>query len=165
MWWSGKADQPLPFAAFLPGAEQVWVWRDSDVFPSQRIHADGFFEAVFPNEAQVFRYRLRARYGEGNEVEFEDPYRFPPTLSEFDLYLLGEGTHHKSYEKLGAHLTEVEGVPGVAFAVWAPNAQRVSVVGNFNNWNGRRHPMRVRGRQRYLGAVCSGPHGGRSLQV
>jgi 1,4-alpha-glucan branching enzyme len=131
--------------AYLPGAEQLWVLRESEVIPAQLIHADGFFEAVFPNQAQAFRYRLRANYGDGNEVEFEDPYRFPPTLSEFDLYLLGEGTHHKSYEKLGAHLTEVEGVPGVAFAVWAPNAQRVSVVGNFNNWNGRRHPMRVRG--------------------
>jgi 1,4-alpha-glucan branching enzyme len=131
--------------AYLPGAKEVWVLRESEAFPAQLIHADGFFEAVFPNQAQAFRYRLRANYGDGNEVEFEDPYRFPPTLSEFDLYLLGEGTHHKSYEKLGAHLTEVEGVPGVAFAVWAPNAQRVSVVGNFNNWNGRRHPMRVRG--------------------
>jgi len=131
--------------AYLPGAKEVWVLRESEAFPAQLIHADGFFEAVFPNQAQAFRYRLRANYGDGNEVEFEDPYRFPPTLSEFDLYLLGEGTHHKSYEKLGAHLTEVEGVQGVAFAVWAPNAQRVSVVGNFNNWNGRRHPMRVRG--------------------
>lgn len=131
--------------AYLPGAEQLWVLRESEVIPAQLIHADGFFEAVFPGEAQTFPYRLRANYGDGNEVEFEDPYRFPPTLSEFDLYLLGEGTHHKSYEKLGAHLTEVEGVPGVGFAVWAPNAQRVSVVGNFNNWNGRRHPMRVRG--------------------
>jgi 1,4-alpha-glucan branching enzyme len=121
------------------------VCRDSGVFASHCIHADGFFEAVFPNETQVFRYRLRARYGEGNEPEFEDPYRFPPTLSDFDLYLLGEGTHYKSYEKLGAHVMELEGVRGVAFAVWAPNAQRVSVVGNFNNWNGRRHPMRARG--------------------
>ena len=141
--WEGKP--AVAVRCYLPGAEQVWVCRDSGVFPSQRIHADGFFEAVFPNETQVFRYRLRARYGEGNEPEFEDPYRFPPTLSDFDLYLLGEGKHYKSYEKLGAHLMEVEGVPGVAFAVWAPNAQRVSVVGNFNNWDGRRHPMRVRG--------------------
>jgi 1,4-alpha-glucan branching enzyme len=131
--------------AYLPGAKEVWVLRESEAFPAQPIHADGFFEAVFRNDAEVFHYRLRANYGDGNEVELEDPYRFPPTLSEFDLYLLGEGTHHKSYEKLGAHLMEVEGVRGVAFAVWAPNAQRASVVGNFNNWNGRRHPMRVRG--------------------
>ena len=141
--WEGKP--AVAIRCYLPGAEQVWVCRDSGVFPSQRIHADGFFEAVFPNERQVFRYRLRARYGEGNEPEFEDPYRFPPTLSDFDLYLLGEGKHYKSYEKLGAHVMDVEGVRGVAFAVWAPNARRVSVVGNFNNWDGHRHPMRVRG--------------------
>lgn len=141
--WEGKP--AVAVRAYLPGAEQVWVLRDSGVFPSQRIHVDGFFEAVFPNETQVFRYRLRARYGEGNEPVFEDPYSFPPILPDFDLYLLGEGTHYKSYEKLGAHVTDVEGVRGVAFAVWAPNAERVSVVGNFNDWDGHRHPMRVRG--------------------
>ncbi len=80
-----------------------------------------------------------------NEVELEDPYRFPPVLSDYDLYLLGEGNHLKMYDKLGAHPTEMEGVAGVAFAVWAPNAQRVSVVGDFNFWDGRRHAMRVRG--------------------
>jgi 1,4-alpha-glucan branching enzyme len=139
-------DKPVvAIRCFLPGAEQVWVLRDSGVFLSQRIHEDGFFEAVFPNETQIFRYRLRARYGEDNEPEFEDPYRFSPVLSDFDLYLLGEGKHYKSYEKLGAHVMELEGIPGVAFAVWAPNARRVSVVGNFNNWDGHRHPMRVRG--------------------
>ncbi len=139
-------DKPVvAIRCFLPGAEQVWVLRDSGVFLSQRIHEDGFFEAVFPNETQIFRYRLRARYGEDDEPEFEDPYRFSPVLSDFDLYLLGEGKHYKSYEKLGAHVMELEGIPGVAFAVWAPNARRVSVVGNFNNWDGHRHPMRVRG--------------------
>jgi len=141
--WEGKP--AVAIRCFLPGAEQVWVCRDSGVFPSNRVHTDGFFEAVFPSETQVFRYRLRARYGEGNAPEFEDPYRFPPTLSDFDLYLLGEGTHYKSYQRLGAHVMELEGVRGVGFAVWAPNAQRVSVVGNFNNWDGRRHLMRVRG--------------------
>jgi 1,4-alpha-glucan branching enzyme len=141
--WEGKP--AVAIRAFLPGAERVWVRRDSGIFRAQCIHADGFFEAVFPNQAEVFPYRLRARYGAGNAPEFEDPYRFPPVLSEFDLYLLGEGTHHKSYEKLGAHLMEVEGVRGVAFAVWAPNARRVSVVGNFNNWDGRSHPLRSRG--------------------
>ena len=113
--WEGKP--AVAIRCYLPGAKQVWVCRDSGVFPLQRIHADGFFEAAFPNEAQVFRYRLRARYGEGNEIEFEDPYRFPPILPDFDLYLLGEGTHYKSYEKLGAHVMDVEGVRGVTFAV------------------------------------------------
>src|SRR5712664_1136481 len=85
-----------------------------------------------------------ARYGE-RQVEIEDPYRFPPILSDFDLYLLGEGTHTHLYEKLGAHPMVLDEVSGVAFAVFTPNAQRVSVVGDFNSWDGRRHPMRVRG--------------------
>jgi FAD/FMN-containing dehydrogenase len=85
-----------------------------------------------------------ARYGE-RQVEIEDPYRFPPILSDLDLYLLGEGAHMHLYEKLGAHPMALDGVEGVAFAVFAPAAQRVSVVGDFNLWDGRRHAMRVRG--------------------
>jgi len=132
--------------AFLPRAARAWVVRGQDersVFPLERIHADGFFEAVFPGETQIFPYRLRVE--DAGRHDFEDPYRFPPVLSDFDLHLIGEGTHCKKYEKLGAHLTEVNGVRGVVFAVWAPNARRVSVVGDFNIWDGRRHPMRVRG--------------------
>ncbi len=132
--------------AFLPRTQNAWVLRgpgSNDAVPMRRIHADGFFEAIFPNEQAIFSYRLRTDYG--GLHEFEDPYRFPPVLSDYDLYLLGEGTHYKTYEKLGAHLTEIAGVRGVAFAVWAPNAKRVSVVGNFNQWDGREHPLRVRG--------------------
>jgi 1,4-alpha-glucan branching enzyme len=90
------------------------------------------------------RYRLRVRYG-ANVVEMEDAYRFPPVLSDFDLYLLGEGNHLKLYDTLGAHPRVLDGVAGVAFAVFVPNARRVSVVGDFNIWDGRRHAMRVRG--------------------
>ena len=90
------------------------------------------------------RYRVRARFGD-RVVEMEDPYRFPPVLSDFDLYLLAEGTHMHLYEKLGAHPMVIDGVAGVAFAVFAPDARRVSVVGDFNFWDGRRHAMRVRG--------------------
>ena len=78
-------------------------------------------------------------------VDLDDPYRFPPVLTDFDLYLLGEGTHQRLYDKLGAHPMTLDGVDGVAFVVLAPNARRVSVVGDFNFWNPRRHPMRVRG--------------------
>ena len=83
-------------------------------------------------------------------VELEDPYRFPPVLSDFDLYLLGEGTHLRIYDKLGAHPMTLDGVDGVAFVVLAPNARRVSVVGDFNFWDGRRHAD-ARARQRLLG--------------
>ncbi len=93
---------------------------------------------------QTQRYTLRAQW-KGKTVDFEDPYRFPPVLSDFDLFLLGEGTHLESYDKLGAHPMVLEGVAGVAFVVLAPNAKRVSVVGDFNLWDGRRHAMRVRG--------------------
>jgi len=128
---------------FLPGAERVWVVRDGVDFPLARVHAEGFFEAVFPGEAQIFPYRLRVE--RGGLRELDDTYRFPPVLSDFDLHLIAEGTHFNTYEKLGGHLAEVAGVRGVTFAVWAPNARRVSVVGDFNNWDGRAHPMRVRG--------------------
>jgi len=131
--------------AFLPDTSQAWVVRDTALVPLKRLHADGFFEAAFPGESQIFPYRLRAKNAEGHEWESDDPYRFPPVLTDFDLHLLSEGTHYDTYEKLGAHLREIEGVRGVAFAVWAPNARRVSVVGDFNHWDGRRHPLRVRG--------------------
>ncbi len=93
--------------------------------------------------AGPFRYRLRFRLP-AKTIELEDPYRFPPVLGELDVHLMAEGTHLRIYERLGAHPIEIDGVDGVAFAVWAPNAQRVSVVGDFNDWDGRRHPMRKR---------------------
>jgi 1,4-alpha-glucan branching enzyme len=128
---------------FLPDAEGVAVideqGHESDL---QRIHDAGLFEGRLRNGSQ--HYRLRARYGE-HQVEIEDPYRFPPILSDLDLYLLGEGTHMHPYDKLGAHPMVLDGVEGVGFAVFAPSAKRVSVVGDFNLWDGRRHAMRVRG--------------------
>jgi 1,4-alpha-glucan branching enzyme len=128
---------------FLPDAEEV-VAVDSKGHqsPLQRIHEAGLFSGQLSNGST--EYRLHARFGE-RIVQFEDPYRFPPVLTDFDLYLLGEGNHLKLYDKLGAHPMTLEGVAGVAFAVFAPNAKRVSVVGDFNFWDGRRHAMRVRG--------------------
>src|SRR2546426_1523732 len=76
--------------------------------------------------------------------ELGDPYRFPPLLTDFELYLHGEGTNYESYRTLGAHPLECEGVAGVRFAVWAPNAEVVSIIGDFNDWDDKRHPMRLR---------------------
>jgi 1,4-alpha-glucan branching enzyme len=128
---------------FLPDAEEVAIVDEAGHESGlERIHDAGLFEGRLANGTP--RYRLRARYGE-RQVEIEDPYRFPPILSDLDLYLLGEGTHLQLYRKLGAHPMVLDDVAGVAFAVFAPNAQRVSVVGDFNLWDGRRHAMRVRG--------------------
>ncbi len=128
---------------FLPDAADVAVIDERGRASSlRRIHKAGLFAGPLSNGLP--RYRVRARYGE-QVVEIEDPYRFPPVLSELDLYLLGEGTHMHLYDKLGAHPLVLDGVDGVAFVVFAPNARRVSVVGDFNSWDGRRHAMRVRG--------------------
>ena len=129
--------------AYLPEASDVAVIEDGGkVAPLACIHKGGLFAGEIPDEARS--YRLRARFGD-NTVEFDDPYRFQPILTDFDLYLLGEGTHQHLYDKLGAHLMVSEGVEGVGFVVFAPNAQSVAVVGDFNYWHTKRHLMRVRG--------------------
>src|ERR1700748_1946394 len=129
--------------AFLPEASNVEAIDEHGMSAKlARIHDAGLFAGTMPNGSQ--RYQLRAKFGD-NVVELEDPYRFPPVLSDLDLYLLGEGTDQRLYDKLGAHPRTLDGVDGVAFVVFAPNAKRVSVVGDFNYWNARRHPMRVRG--------------------
>ncbi len=92
-----------------------------------------------------FAYRLTVCYPGKVAVTVDDLYAFPPVLSDFDLHLFSEGNHHTIYERMGAHRVTVRGVDGFLFAVWAPNALRVSVVGTFNSWDGRVHPMRARG--------------------
>ncbi len=134
--------------AFLPEAAEAWVIAATDpetAYPMEKVHPEGFFAAVFPRRKELFPYRLRLSDKQGSTREISDPYNFPPLLTDFDLHLFAEGTHYRSYEKLGAHLRDVNGTGGVHFAVWAPNAKRVSVIGDFNRWDGRRHPMRGRG--------------------
>jgi 1,4-alpha-glucan branching enzyme len=129
--------------AFLPQASDVEAVSESgESVPLTRLHDAGLFAGTLPGGSK--RYQLRARFGD-KVVDLQDPYRFPPILSEFDLYLLGEGTHLRLYDKLGAHPMTLDGVDGVGFVVLAPNARRVSVVGDFNFWDPRRHAMRVRG--------------------
>lgn len=129
--------------AFLPDASQVEaIDSHGGVARLEQIHNAGLFVGKLPNGSD--RYQLRARFGD-RTVELDDPYRFPPILTEFDLYLLGEGTHQRLYDKLGAHPMQLDGVNGIGFVVLAPNARCVSVVGDFNLWDSRRHPMRKRG--------------------
>jgi 1,4-alpha-glucan branching enzyme len=138
-----EGDVPV-VRVYLPEAETVKaVNEQGHECELERVHEAGLFAGPLTNGASR-HYRVRARFGD-HQVEMEDPYRFPPILSDFDLYLLGEGTHRDLYDKLGAHPMVLEGVAGVGFAVFAPSAKRVSVVGDFNFWDGRRHAMRVRG--------------------
>jgi 1,4-alpha-glucan branching enzyme len=110
-----------------------------------RVHDGGFFELLVEGRTETFPYRLRVDYPEGDAFTLRDPYAFLPTLGSFDEHLFGEGKHERLYDKLGAHVRQLGDVSGVSFAVWAPNAGGVSVVGNFNNWDGRLHQMRVLG--------------------
>ena len=132
----------LVVRAFVPGARSVSVVAE-DGRPLGELEPagpEGFFAGPVATEGQV-PYKLHAG-NEGGEWEFEDPYRFPSAVNEYDLYLFNEGNHLALYEWMGAHVREIEGVRGVLFTVWAPNASRVSVVGPFNDWDGRRHVMR-----------------------
>jgi 1,4-alpha-glucan branching enzyme len=120
------------------------VFKDGVSMPLAR-EADSLFSAFVPDVTLPAAYRLRFRFPDGAEWERDDPYRFLPTLGDVDLHLFNEGTHRKLWEKLGAHARVIDGVSGVSFAVWAPNARRVSVVGEFNGWDGRIYPMRSLG--------------------
>ncbi len=133
---------------FQPQARRVAVVdtaRNEVVADLPRIRDQGFFAGPIEGRSKRFRYRLRILpHGSDNAYDLEDTYRFGPVLGELDLHLLTEGTHLRIFEKLGAHKTTIDSVDGTAFAVWAPNAKRVSVIGDFNGWDGRRHPMRFR---------------------
>ncbi|MFN7983702.1 MAG: 1,4-alpha-glucan branching protein GlgB [Vicinamibacterales bacterium] len=134
----------LCIRAIRPDAEQIAVRlvADGQLVPMRRLSPDGVFEVVLP-ATDVPDYRLHITLFGGHTYEVDDPYRYGRVLTDYDLYLLGEGTHYRAFEKLGAHRMQVGTTTGVHFAVWAPNAQRVSVVGDFNRWDGRTHPMRL----------------------
>ena len=136
----------LVVRTFQPHAAAVSLVREGEQPLSMtRTDSGGLFEFVFPDESEFFTYQLEITPIEGQTYTSGDPYRFSPVLSDFDLHLIAEGSHTRLYEKLGAHLIKHEGVAGVEFAVWAPNAKRVSVVGDFNRWDSRRHALRPRG--------------------
>ncbi len=133
----------LHLRAYVPLATEVTV-ADGEL-PMHRVADSDLFEWQGAADAVPDHYRLIWRDIEHREHLAHDPYTFAPQLSDFDLHLFSEGRHWHAYRFMGAHLHEADGIAGVLFAVWAPNAERVSVVGDFNAWDGRRHPMRVRG--------------------
>ncbi len=129
--------------AYIPDAKVVTA-IDSATDKRYTLVSDrvpGFYSVVIKDK-KSFDYVLDVKFDNGEEITYIDPYIFEPVLDPIDISLFNEGEHYRIYEKMGAHVMTVDGVDGVLFSVWAPNAERVSVVGNFNNWDGRRHPMR-----------------------
>ncbi|MDP9292943.1 MAG: 1,4-alpha-glucan branching protein GlgB [Actinomycetota bacterium] len=138
-------DGGVVIRAFRPQAKTVTACVDGGGVALDASGSDGLFEGVVQGASLPLDYELEIDYGEAGTVTVQDPYRFEPTLGELDLHLAGEGRHEELYGKLGAHVVEHQGVAGTAFAVWAPAARSVAVVGEFNFWDGRIHPMRVLG--------------------
>ncbi|MEI7808698.1 MAG: 1,4-alpha-glucan branching enzyme, partial [Verrucomicrobiota bacterium] len=135
--------------AFLPDAQSVAVQpvheKKKPAFALERIPDTDIFEGITQAASAVYAYDLVITNHQGQVRRTRDAFSFLPTLGESDLFLFGKGDERKIYEKLGAQLRTIDGVPGTSFAVWAPNAQRVSVVGDFNGWDGRFHPLRLLG--------------------
>jgi 1,4-alpha-glucan branching enzyme len=140
-----KEGKGVVVRAFHPDAVKVAILMEDQSLEMSRIHPGGIFEVDLDNLAWPFSYRFLFSFEDGNQWETDDPYRFPPTLGDMDLHLFNEGNHLRLYETLGAHLRTIDGVSGVSFALWAPNAKRVSLLAEFNHWDGRLSPMRVMG--------------------
>src|ERR671915_1551983 len=132
--------------AFRPSASAVRALLDGGKpVALEQVHPGGVFEGVAEGAELPLQYRLEVDYTEAGTVTIDDPYRFLPTIGELDLHLVGEGRHEELWTRFGSHVREIDGVRGTAFAVWAPAARAVSVVGDFNFWDGRVHPMRTLG--------------------
>ncbi len=131
---------------FNPVAKEIKIKEDDRITSMEKIRDEGLFQAIIQTAENISPYQLEITYpnGTGKQTKY-DPYCFPPVLSDFDMHLFAEGKHYHIYDKLGAHPMTLNGVSGVFFAVWAPNAKRVSIVGDFNRWDGRINPMRCRG--------------------
>ena len=139
----------LSIRVIQPRAREIHVLREGTGGERRaamtRVHPDGVFEGQFPGDREIFPYRLEFVAKDGYRWSQHDPYAFGLVLTDFDIHLLAEGSHLDQYEKLGSHVATIDGVAGTTFAVWAPNAERVSVVCNVNHWDGRVFPMRNRG--------------------
>ena len=139
-----ETEQGIEIRALFPHANHVVVIEKENqkaVCELKAIDGRGFFASVIPNVDSFFAYQLQVFWGSESQI-VEDPYRYHPMLNDMENWLLAEGSLLRPYEVLGAHFMECDGVSGVNFRLWAPNAKRVSVVGDFNYWDGRRHPMR-----------------------
>src|SRR5262249_7216988 len=136
----------IVFRSFKPGADWVRALPDGrEPVTLERVHEAGVFAGTLPGAELPLPYQLEVSYPGWDVVVGHDPYAFMPTVGELDLHLAGEGRHEELHHTLGAHPRTIDDVSGVSFAVWAPNARSVSVVGDFNSWDGRLHPMRTLG--------------------
>src|SRR5215213_2700762 len=139
-------DGGVVIRALRPAASEVRaVIAGEEPVALECVHPGGVFEGVVDGAELPLDYRLEVVYPDAGAVTIDDPYRFLPTIGEVDLHLINEGRHEELWERLGAHVRELDGVTGTSFAVWAPAARAVSVVGDFNFWDGRIHPMRSLG--------------------
>ncbi|MBN2495066.1 MAG: 1,4-alpha-glucan branching protein GlgB [Deltaproteobacteria bacterium] len=140
-----RAGKGLCVRAYHPDARRAELLVSGKALEMEPVER-GLFAVFVPGARHAeLDYTIRFTFSDGAEHTRQDPYRFMPTLGDVDLHLAGEGRHLRLYEKMGAHLRTVDGVDGVSFSVWAPNARRVSLIGNFNNWDGRLYPMRLMG--------------------
>ncbi len=142
-----QVDQSWVVRSLRPEAKELAIvdrHNPQRRFPAVRVAEEGLFEAQLEGVTESLDYLLEVTTWSGETFQVSDPYSYGPILGELDMHLYCVGNHYEIYEKLGAHLTQINGHPGVSFAVWAPNAQRISVVGDFNGWDGRAHPMRKR---------------------
>ncbi len=147
---SDKGRSATAVRAFLPDSQQAWVVDSAHGVsrPMRRIHPAGLFEAICPatqNEDHYLtagNYQLRVNESNGEQRTMHDPYAFQPLMTEYDLHLFAEGNHWEIHQRLGAQIRTINGVQGINFAVWAPNAESVAIIGDFNGWDTRRHPMR-----------------------
>ena len=142
------SDRLVLVRTFLPTAEQVTIINRNETKsqPMTLVHPNGLWEVnVNADDFETSTGSYKFQYTQGDDTIVDhDPYAFPPLLSDMDLHLFNEGNHYEIYKKLGAHVREIDGITGINFAVWAPNAQAISVVGNFNDWDGRRNPLQKR---------------------
>jgi 1,4-alpha-glucan branching enzyme len=157
-----EASEFFAVRAYFPNAAEIDLMdaSGSTLYKMEKLHQNGFFEVLIGDREDFFQYRFRVTDVTGKTFTVYDPYSFRPVLTDFDLHLFNEGNHHKIFEKLGAHPMTLQGIEGTLFAVWAPCARRVSVVGGFNQWDGRRHQMRQLGGsgvwEIFLPDICPG---------
>jgi 1,4-alpha-glucan branching enzyme len=140
-----QGEDGIIIRSFHPDAVSATILLGGKELAMRESDATGLFWRFFPGMTFPVKYRVSFAFPNGATWEQDQPYRFTPVLGDQDLYFFNQGKHYDLYEKLGAHVREMDGVPGVSFAVWAPNARRVSVIGGFNNWDGRINPMRCMG--------------------